>query len=98
MIEKVSFRVKELGILLLATGKDLLAYVLVQGNRYPVLTTPWSRKSSAGRNNNIAEAEKMGIVLVFFGEEISNIKGTREVGNEDFGTTMSIANSHVADV
>ena len=40
----------------------------------------------------------MGIVLVFFGEEISNIKGTREVGNEDFGTTMSIANSHVADV
>ena len=40
----------------------------------------------------------MGIVLVFFGEEISNIKGTREVGNEDFGTTMSIANSDVADV
>ena len=29
LIEKVSFRVKELGILLLATGKDLLAYVLV---------------------------------------------------------------------
>ena len=29
LIEKVSFRVKELGMLLLATGKDLLAYVLV---------------------------------------------------------------------
>ena len=49
-------------------------------------------------DNNIAEAEKMGIVFMFFDEKISNIGVTREVGDKDFGTPVRMAHSHVVDI
>ena len=48
------------------------------------------------QDDNIVEAEKMGII---FGEKISDICFIRrEVGNKDFGTLVSIMHSHVADI
>ena len=63
-----------------------------------VPTPPSSEKIPMRRDNNIAEAEKMGIIFMFFGEQISNIGIPWEVGDKDFGKTVSVAHSHVADI
>jgi hypothetical protein len=49
-------------------------------------------------DNNVAEANVVGIILVFLSEEVSNIGVTREVENLDFLVLLSITDRHVADV
>ena len=63
-----------------------------------VPTPPSSEKIPMRQDNNIAEAEKMGIIFMFFGEQISNIGIPWEVGDKDFGKPVSITYSHVADI
>jgi len=51
-----------------------------------------------GRDNNVAEAEEVSIVFVFFGEQVGDVRGAREMGNENFRGALSIPDSHIADI
>jgi hypothetical protein len=63
-----------------------------------VPTPTLSEKVPMRWDNNIAKAEKMGIIFMFFGEQISIIGIPWKVRDKNFGTLVSIVYNQLRGV